>query len=334
MQWGYTCSSEEHGVRDLVRYASMAEDAGFEFVTVSDHIHPWIQEQGHSPFAWSTIASIATWTSRVRVGTGVTCPLIRTHPIVIAHASATSAELSAGRFFLGVGAGEALNEHVTGEYWPPVEIRHEMLTEAVDLIRQLWTGDTVDFVGAYYQADNARIFDPPANVPEVICAAAGPRAAELAARIGDGLWVTSPDAEVISTYRGAGGEGDVLGQLAICYDADRERAVETAHRYWPVSAVPGQLMQDLPTWTHFEQACELVTPELVADKIVCGADVDAVVEAARTYADAGVTNVHIHQVGPDQEGFFRWWRAELGTALGELGANVAAGPAPDSPSGE
>lgn len=329
MQWGYTCSSEEHTVRDLVRYASLAEDAGFEFVTVSDHYHPWIQEQGHSPFAWSTIASIATWTSRVRMGTGVTCPLIRTHPAIIAQASATSAELSGGRFFLGVGSGEALNEHITGAAWPSIETRHEMLAEAVEIIRQLWTGETVDFQGEHYRVDNARLFDPPSTPPEIVCAAAGEHAAELAARIGDGLWVTSPDADVIRAYRDAGGVGDVIGQLTICYDPDREQAVETAHRMWPVSAVPGQLMQDLPTWTHFEQAVGLVTPEMVAEQIPCGADTDAVVTAAREYADAGVTKLHIHQVGPDQEGFFRWWRAELGDALAGLGAKVAAGPPSD-----
>ncbi|HWL43543.1 MAG TPA: TIGR03557 family F420-dependent LLM class oxidoreductase [Ilumatobacter sp.] len=328
MQWGYTCSSEEHPVRDLVRFATLAEDVGFDFVTVSDHFHPWITEQGHSPFAWSTVAAIATWTSRVRLATGVTCPLIRTHPAIVAQAAATSSELSGGRFVLGVGSGEALNEHITGAAWPPIETRHAMLAEALEVIRLLWTGTTVDYDGEHYQVDNALLFDPPADPPDIVCAAAGPNAAELAARIADGLWVTAPSTEVIDAFRDAGGEGPVYGQLTVCYDTDRERAVETAHRIWPVAAVPGQLMQDLPTWTHFEQAAELVTPEMVAEQVVCGDDVGAVVDAVQAYVDAGVTALHLHQIGPDQEGFFRWWRSELGGALGGLGAKVAAGPPP------
>jgi len=318
MQWGYTCSSEEHPVRDLARMAVMAEDAGFDFVTVSDHFHPWTQSQGHSPFAWSTVASIATWTSRVRIGTGVTCPIIRTHPAIVAHASATSAELSMGRFFLGIGSGEALNEHITGEPWPNIVLRHEMLAEAVEIIRQLWTGDTVDYFGMHYQVDNARLFDPPAEPPEIVCAAAGPDAAELAARIADSLWVTSPDPETITAYRDAGGTGTVYAQLNLCYAPERDEAIATAHRIWPNTAIPGQLSQDLPTWTHFEQAAELVTPEMVAEQMPCGADVAAVRAGVQEYLDAGATALHLHQIGPDQEGFLRWWRTDLADELAGL----------------
>jgi coenzyme F420-dependent glucose-6-phosphate dehydrogenase len=320
MRWGFTCSSEEQPASGLVRSAAMAEEAGFEFVTVSDHFHPWTRAQGHSPFAWSTVAAIAVQTSRVGIGTGVTCPLIRIHPAIVAHAAATSAELSGGRFFLGVGTGEALNEHIVGEWWPPVETRAAMLAEAVEIIRQLWTGETIDFVGEFYTLDNARLFDPPAEPPQIICAAAGPHSAELAARIGDGLWTTSPDPEVVKAYRDAGGAGDVIGQQTVCYDPDRQAAIARATEIWPTSAIPGQLSQDLPTWTHFEQAATLVTPEQVAEQVVCGPDPAAVVEAVQKFVDAGITTIHFHNVGHDQDPFLEWWRKELADALGDVRA--------------
>lgn len=318
MRWGYTCSSEEFEASDLARHAAEAEDVGFDFVSVSDHFHPWTQTQGHSPFAWSTVGAIAALTRRVGIGTGVTCPLIRTHPAVIAQAAATSAELSAGRFFLGLGTGEALNEHITGDRWPPIDVRREMLIEAIEIIRTLWTGETVDMRGAHYTVENARLFSAPDTPPHIVCAAGGVKAAELAAHHGDGLWATSPSAETVGAYRDAGGEGEVIGQLSVCYDTDRERAIGTAHEIWPNAGVPGQLSQDLPTWTHFEQASQLVTRDHIADAIVCGGDAGAVVAAAQEFADAGFTALHLHQIGPDQRGFLAWWRDELADALGEV----------------
>jgi coenzyme F420-dependent glucose-6-phosphate dehydrogenase len=315
MRWGYTCSSEEFEASELVRHAEMAEDVGFEFVTVSDHFHPWTQSQGHSPFAWSTVGGIAARTRQVDIGTGVTCPLIRVHPAIVAQASATSYELSGGRFFLGLGTGEALNEHITGERWPPYDVRRDMLVEAIDVIRRLWTGDTVDHHGEFYDVENARLFSAPSEAPKIVCAAAGTKSAETAARHADGMWGTSPDAETVGAYRDAGGSGEIIGQLTVCFDRDRDRAVETAHRIWPNAGVPGQLSQDLPTWTHFEQASQLVTKEHIADTIVCGDDVEAVVQSVREYADAGYTWLHLHQVGPAQREFLQWWHDELADAV-------------------
>jgi coenzyme F420-dependent glucose-6-phosphate dehydrogenase len=320
MRWGYTCSSEEFEASDLARHAVLAEDVGFEFVTVSDHYHPWTQSQGNSPFAWTTIGAIGALTRRVEIGTGVTCPLIRTHPAIVAQAAATAFELSGGRFFLGVGTGEALNEHITGDRWPPIDVRRTMLTEAVELIRRLWTGETIDHHGEFYVVENARLFSAPASPPTIVAAASGTKAAELAAGIADGLWSTSPDADTVAAYRDAGGSGDVIGQLTVCYDTDVERAVSLAHDVWPNAGIPGQLSQDLPTWTHFEQASQLVTPDHIRDSIVCGADVDAVRAAASAYADAGFTSLHFHQVGPDQRGFLEWWREELSDALSDVSA--------------
>lgn len=315
MRWGYTCSSEEFEASELASHAVLAEDVGFDFVTVSDHYHPWTQSQGHSPFAWTTVGAISALTRRVAVGTGVTCPLIRTHPVIVAQAAATAFELSAGRFFLGIGTGEALNEHVTGVRWPPIDVRRAMLAEAVEVIRRLWTGETVDHHGEFYVVENARLFSAPDSPPSIVAAASGAAAAELAAGIADGLWSTAPDAETVSAYRDAGGRGDVIGQLTVCYDVDTERAVSIAHDVWPNSGIPGQLSQDLPTWTHFEQAAQLVTRDHIRESIVCGADVAAVVQAVRAYADAGFTSLHFHQVGPDQRGFLDWWRDELAGAL-------------------
>jgi G6PDH family F420-dependent oxidoreductase len=318
MRFGYTCSSEEFEASALARHAVEAEAAGFEFVTVSDHFHPWTSSQGHSPFAWSTVAAIAALTDRVEIGTGVTCPIIRTHPAVIAHAAATSAELSGGRFFLGVGTGEALNEHITGDRWPPIEIRQEMLAEAVEIMRSLWTGETVDHEGDFYAVENARLFSAPDTPPRVIWAASGEKSAALAGVHADGLWATSPAPETVQAYRSAGGDGDVIGQLTLCFDTDRERAIDTALEIWPNAAIPGQLSQDLPTFTHFEQAAQLVTRDLIAEQVVCGADVEAVVDAVREYVDAGFTMLHFHQIGPAQGGFLEWWGSELSAELSGL----------------
>lgn len=323
MLLGYTCSSEEFEASDLVRFAELAEDAGFEFVTLSDHFHPWTTSQGHSPFAWATAGAMAARTRSVRLGTGVSCPLQRVHPAIVAQAAATVSELADGRFFLGVGTGEALNEHITGERWPPVDVRREMLVEAVAVIRALWAGDTVDHHGRYYTVENARLFSASRHPIEIVWAAAGEATAREAAEHADGLWITSPSADTVDAHRDAGGTGAVYGQLTICW-GPADDAVRTAHTVWPNAAIAGQLSQDLPTWSHFEQAATMVTADDVAARIVCGQDVGAVAAAARAYADAGVTHLHLHQVGPDQRSFFDAWRHELGDAIeGALGTTAA-----------
>jgi G6PDH family F420-dependent oxidoreductase len=313
--WGYTLSSEEFGPRELVEFGAMAEEAGFEFLTVSDHFHPWTQSQGHSPFVWTTIGGVATSTSRVAIGTGVTCPILRNHPTMVAQAAATSSAILGGRFFLGVGTGEWLNEHITGGRWPAVEIRRAMLAEAVDVMRQLWTGETVDHWGEYYTVENARIFTEPAEPIPVIWAASGPESAAAAAEHADGLWSTSPDPETVTAYRDSGGDGPVYGQVTLCWATDRAEAVKTAVEIWPNAGNPGQLSQDLPTWTHFEHVAELVTEEIIAERVPCGPDVSPIVELVRDYEDAGFDHIHFHQVGPDQRGFAEFWRKELLEAL-------------------
>jgi G6PDH family F420-dependent oxidoreductase len=220
-----------------------------------------------------------------------------------------------GRFFLGVGTGELLNEHVVGARWPAIEVRQDMLREAVDIIRRLCTGDDVDHHGRYYAVENARLYTHPEHVPPIIVSGFGPQAVEMAAEIGDGLWSTSPDPELLQRYGDAGGKGPRIGQVTLCWADNREDAIRTAHRIWPTSGVPGQLSQELPTPTTFEQAAQLVTPETIAQQIPCGPGVEPVLEAIRAYEQAGFDRLHLHQIGPDQDGFFRFWEKELQPAL-------------------
>ncbi|HVL93610.1 MAG TPA: TIGR03557 family F420-dependent LLM class oxidoreductase [Acidimicrobiales bacterium] len=317
---GYALSSEEHAATDLVRHAARAEEAGFAFAGISDHFHPWTRTQGHSPFVWGVLGAIAQATERIRLGTGVTCPTVRMHPAVVAQAAATAACLMPGRFFLGVGSGEALNEHILGDRWPPADIRLEMLEEAIGVIRQLWQGGSQNHHGRHYDVEDATIFSLPDQPPGIIVAASGPRAVEVAVRAGDGMWTTSPDAELIDAFRAGGGAGKpVYGQATVCWAADTEQAVKTAMEIWPNAGISGQLSQDLPTPAHFEQAAQMVTEEKVTAKVVCGPEVERHVELVKSYADAGITHVYLHQVGPDQEGFFRFWGQELRPALAEAG---------------
>jgi coenzyme F420-dependent glucose-6-phosphate dehydrogenase len=309
---GYTLSSEEHGPLDLVRYARQAEEAGFEYALVSDHFHPWIDRQGHSPFVWSVVGGIAGATRELRLGTGVTCPNIRIHPAVIAQAAATSAAMLPGRFFLGVGTGENLNEHVLGDRWPEAAVRLEMLEEAIDVIRLLWQGGYQSHHGRYYTVEEARIYTLPDEPPPIYVAASKPTAAELAGRAGDGLVSTAPYAEVVAAFDGAGGEGKPkLGQVTVCWAESEEEGKRTAYEWWPNAAVRGDLSQELALPRHFEDAAQMLAEDDVAEKVVCGPDPDRYFEQVEGYADAGFDHVYLHQVGPDQEGFFRFAQEEL-----------------------
>ncbi len=310
-KFGMTLSSEEHPPRRLVEMARLAEEAGFDFVSISDHYHPWVGEQGHSPFVWSVLGAIAAATDDIEVGVGVTCPTVRIHPAILAQATATTAHLLGDRFVWGVGTGEALNEHILGHRWPPFDVRIEMLEEAVAVIRELWEGGSVTHRGTHYTVENATIFDPPPHRIPIVVSAFGPKAAEVAARIGDGLWITGANAAVVEAFRNAGGEGPVYSQLTMCWGEDRDKAIDLAHRLWPNTAVPGQLAQDLPTPLHFEQASSVVTKAMIAEQVPCGPDPEPVLEAAREAIDAGVDHLYFHQIGPDQEGFVEFWRREL-----------------------
>lgn len=310
-EFAYALSSEEHDARTLVATAQRAEQAGFRSVWISDHFHPWIDRQGQSPFVWSVIGGIAA-TTELTVTTGVTCPTMRIHPAILAQATATCSNLlPEGRFRFGVGTGEALNEHILGDRWPPADLRLSMLEEAVDLIRRLWSGEQVTHRGEHYTVENARIYTTPSSEIPIVISAFGPLALVVAAEHGDGWMTTGPDADMLRQYRDAGGKGRTYGAIKACWGEDEGTARKLAHEIWPTSGVPGQLSQDLPTPTHFEQAAANVTVEQATEGTPCGPDPDRYVEAFRPFADAGFDEVAITQIGTDQEGFFRFYEREL-----------------------
>jgi G6PDH family F420-dependent oxidoreductase len=304
---GYFLSSEDNGPRAQCVQARMAEQAGFDGLWISDHFHPWIDEQGQSPLVWSVIGALSQICS-LPVTTAVTCPTIRTHPAIIAQAAATSAVLHEGRFVLGVGTGEALNEHVVGAPWPAIDVRLGMLEEAVEVMRALFTGEQVTHRGRFYTVETARLYTLPEQPPPIYMSAFGPKAVAMAARIADGYISTSPDAELLQRWRdGGGGTKPAQAGVKVCWSRDAAKARATAYRLWPTTGLSGELSQVLPTPAHFEQATELVTEEHVASSITCGDDVKAHVDAIQEYVDAGFDEVYVSQIGPEQEGFFAFY---------------------------
>lgn len=310
---GYACLSEEHGPDAMVDYVAEAERLGLEYATVSDHFHPWTTAQGESPFVWNVLGAMARETEEITIGTAVTAPIIRIHPAVVAQAAATTAAQLEGRFFFGVGTGENLNEHVTGERWPPHDVRLDRLEEALEVIQLLWQGGTKTYRGEHYTVENARVFTLPEAPAPIVVAAGGERTAAAAGHLGDGLMATAPDEDVVERFRRAAGEPDdatFYGQTHVCYAEDEREAVETAHERWPNAAMGGELGQILPTPAHFEQAAETVDPEDVAEAVVCGPDADEYVEAIEAFVEAGYDRVHLHQIG-DQEAFLRFYVEEV-----------------------
>jgi G6PDH family F420-dependent oxidoreductase len=311
MKIGYFLSCEEYTPQELLAQARRAEEAGFSGLWISDHFHPWVDAQGESAFVWAVIGGLAQVT-RLPVATGVTCPTVRIHPAIVAHAAATAQVMLEGRFTLGVGSGEALNEHILGDRWPEAEERLEMLEEAVEVMRTLWTGENVSHRGRHYRVENARIYTLPDTPPPVVVSGFGPKATDLAARIGDGYATVQPDAEMISRFRSNGG-GDKLVQAGtkVVYGPDEAEAVRTMHRVWPNEGLPGELAQILPTPRHFEQATELVTEEMIAESVPCGPDIEKHVAALQEFADAGVDELYVQQVGDEHDAFFEAYARDV-----------------------
>jgi len=318
---GYTLSSEERQPEELVRLARAAEDTGFTFALISDHYHPWTGRPGSSPFAWSVLGGVASQTSRLRVGTGVTCPTIRYHPAIIAQAAATVARLMPGRFFLGVGSGESLNEHITGDVWPTPDIRQDMLEEAIEVIRKLHEGGERSHYGRFFTVHDARVYNLPDDPVPIYVAAAGDEAAKLAARAADGLICSSPVAETVKTFEAAGGAGKPkFVQLTVCWAETEEKGVRTAHELWPNAAIEGQFKNELPRPLYLEEAARAVRPEDVAEKVTCGPDPQRHLDAIEKCVKAGFDHVYVHQVGPDQTGFMRFYAREILPNVKELAA--------------
>lgn len=309
---GYKLSSEEHRPNDLVRYARMAEDAGFDLAMISDHYHPWTDAEGQAPFVWCTLGGVAQATKRLRVGTAVTCPTMRVHPAIVAQAAATAADMFEGRFVFAVGTGENLNEHVIGRGWPEPKIRLAMLEEAIAVIRRLWTGEMVSHHGTFYTVDSARIYTRPAQPPPLVIAADHHKSATLAGRLGDGLISTTPSDRVVKTFEDAGGKGKPrYVEMTVLWADDEKKARETARALWPIAGLPGPMMQELPLPRHFELLAPLVTEEAMAKNVTTGPDPEKHVAAIQRHVAAGFDHVVVHQIGPDQAGFLHFYEKEV-----------------------
>ena len=321
-QFGFHLSGEELAPDVMVPAARRAEEIGFDFITVSDHFHPWTRQQGESPFVWTVLGAIAHATERVGLGTAVTCPTVRIHPAIIAQAAATTARMSGGRFFLGVGTGEALNEHILGARWPSSGVRREMLEEAIEVIRLLWQGGSQSHFGRHYTVEQAAIFTLPAAPPPIVVSGFGDHSIDLAARVGDGYFTTAPDAEAVGRYRAGGGTGPCYSKLDVAVAESAGAARRLALRTWPNSALGGELAQILPLPAHFEQATKNVTEDMVAGSILCEQDPGAHVERLKEYADAGYDRVTVQQVGVEQARFLEMYERSVLPAL--AGSTAAA----------
>jgi G6PDH family F420-dependent oxidoreductase len=319
-RFGYTLMTEQSGPRELVAYAQRAEQAGFDFEVSSDHYFPWLDSMGHAPNAWTTLGAVAQVTERVELMTYVTCPIMRYHPAVVAQQAATLGVLSNGRFLLGLGAGENLNEHVIGQGWPPANVRHEMFEEAVHIIRELFTGEYVNFVGDHFRVDSAKLWDVDDTPPRIGIAISGEQSAALAGELADAMIAVEPKQELTEMFDQVGGQGKPrIGQVPISWGSDRDKAIERAHELFRWFGGGWKVNAELPGTAAFAAASQFVTKDDVAESIPCGPDVDAHVEAVKQFVDAGFTDVAVVQVGGEtQPEFLDWAERELLPALREL----------------
>ncbi|MBN9759315.1 hypothetical protein Ae406Ps2_3511c [Pseudonocardia sp. Ae406_Ps2] len=318
MQIGFKLFAEAYTPQEMVRQAVRAEEAGFDFVEISDHYHPWLESHGHSGFAWSILAAIAMRTERIGLATGVTCPTIRYHPAIIAQAAATTALLSEGRFTLGVGSGEQLSEHVTGHPWPVVGVRHAMLREALEIIRLLWTGGYRTYRGTHLSVEDARVFDLPETLPDIVVAAGGPKAARIAGELGDGLFATEPRTDLIDAYTAAGGTGSRWAEVPLAYAGTVDAALESAHRLFRFGPTGWKIQAELPNVRNFEAATAFVRQEDMADAFGAGPDVEAHVATVQGFADAGYDRLALISAGPDVDEFFTFYEEQLAGRLRDL----------------
>lgn len=320
--FGYFLSCEEYSPAQLLEQARLAEEAGFERLWISDHFHPWTSAQGQSPFVWSMIGALSQ-VCDLPVTTAVTCPTMRTHPAVIAQAAATSAVLLGDRpFCLGVGSGEALNEHILGDVWPAADVRLEMLEEAVEVIRALWTGEDVTHRGKHYTVENARIWTLPETLPTISVSGFGPKATDLAARIGDAYTTTQPDQELLDRFRKNARKGATAqAGFKVAWADTKAEGVEHAHRIWPNSGLPGELSQVLPTVEHFEQASTMVTKEKIAQDTPAGPDVDDHVAAFQPFLEAGFDEIYVANIGPEYAAMLRAYGRDVLPALKANGSS-------------
>ena len=318
MKIGYKLIAEAYGPKEIVRQTVEAERAGFDFVEVSDHFHPWLNSQGHSGFAWGMLAAAAAKTETIGLATGVTCPFVRYHPAIIAQAAATQALLCDGRFTLGVGSGERLSEHIVGGGWPSVRVRHEMFRESLEIVRALWEGGYQNYEGKHLSVEAARVFDLPDTPPPIIVAGSGAKSARIAAELGDGLFATDPDAELVEAYGAVGGTGAKYGEVPLSWAPDEAAAVKSAHETFRFGVLGWKVLADLPNPENFESVTEWVTEETMAEEFACGPDVERHLEVAQQFVDAGFDHLALINAGPDPDGFFEFFANELGDRVRAL----------------
>ena len=314
---GYTMMCEQAGPKQLVRDVALAEEAGFDFAVISDHYFPWLDSQGHAPYAWSVLGAAAQATDRIPLMTYVTCPLRRYHPAVVAQKAATMQLLSDGRFTLGLGAGENLNEHIVGGGWPVASVRHAMLEEAVEIIRALWTGETVTYRGRHFDVESAKVWDLPDTAPPIGIAVSGPSSCRLAGRHADVMIAVEPSAELGQLFDEAGGSNKPrVGQIALSYDPDQKIAMQRAMDQFRWFTGGWRVNAELPLPASFEQASRTVRKEDIAARMPCGPDLQTHLEGIHQFELAGFTHVALIQVGGDtQEQFIAWAATELLPAL-------------------
>ena len=318
MRIGYKLATEGFGPKELIRQAVLAEQAGFDFVEMSDHYHPWVEAQGHSAFTWNLLSAIAMKTERIGLATGVTCPSMRYHPAIIAQAAATLAIISDGRFTLGVGAGERLNEHVTGCGFPARRVRHERFREALEIVRLLWQGGYRSYDGRYLKLEDARVFDLPEELPVIAVAASGPASAKIAAELGDGLFAVEPDADLVGTWHGLGGHGPAYGEMPLAWADDEDQAIQAALEKSAFALSGWKVMAELPNPANFEAVTALATPDQVREQFACGPDPKRHLEVAQEFVNAGFDHLVAMNAGPDPDGFMDFFARELAAPLRAL----------------
>ncbi|ONM50057.1 TIGR03557 family F420-dependent LLM class oxidoreductase [Nocardia donostiensis] len=319
MQIGYKLATEAFGPNELIRQAVLAEAAGFDFVEMSDHYHPWLETQGHSPFTWTVLGAIAQQTERVGLVTGVTCPTVRYHPAIIAQAAATLALVSGGRFTLGVGAGERLNEHIVGDGFPDTAAgRHRLLREALEIIRLLWRGGYQSYEGRFLRLCDARVFDLPDELPVIAVAASGGQSARMAAELGDGLFATEPKPGVVERYREAGGDGPRYAEVTVAWAKDEDTGARAAWETARWGVTGWKVMSELPNPVNFEAATATVRVEDIRSAFACGTDPQRYIELAQPFVDAGFDHLVLQNNGPDPDGFIDFYQRELDQRLRKL----------------
>lgn len=318
MQIGFKLFAEAFDPKEIVRQAVRAEEAGFDFVEVSDHYHPWLENHGHSGFAFGMLSNIAARTETLGLATGVTCPSIRYHPAIVAQAAATLQILSDNRFTLGVGAGERLNEHIVGKGWPEVGDRHFLFREALEIIKLLWEGGYRSYRGDFLKIEDARVFDLPDELPPIVVAAGGDQAVQIAAELGDGFFATDPDPDLVAAFSDAGGTGPRYCEVPLAYAPKKDDAARSAHEMFRFGILDWKVLPELPNPANFESATQSVSVSDVAEAFGCGPDVADHVEAFKAFADAGFDHLALVNAGPDMDAFFDFFAAELRDELAAL----------------